>query len=288
MSLECVPCFLNQAIRASRIVTRDRDVHERAVREVMRYLLGIKWNVPPMILAPSLYGIVRRVTGSNDPYYEVKRLSNRIALSLYSELRKRIEESEDPLLSAVKIAIAGNIVDFGALTYNVSVKGIREVVNSTLAKSFAIDDYEKFKEKLGKARTLLYFFDNAGEIVFDKLLIETIMQIRRLSKITLVVKGGPLINDATVEDLKEVGLDKIEKAEIKTISNGDPDTGYPMDSPEIIKWIKNSDIVIAKGQGNYELLSLVRGVFFMLMVKCPVVARSLNVDTGDIILKYNY
>ena len=270
------------------MVTRDRDVHERVVREVMRYLLEIKWNVPPMLLAPTLYGIVRRVTGSNDPYYDVKKLSNRIALSLHSELRKRIEESEDPLLSAVKIAIAGNIVDFGALTYNVSVKGIREVVNSTLAKSFAIDDYEKFKEKLGKARTLLYFFDNAGEIVFDKLLIETIIQIRRLSKITLVVKGGPLINDATVEDLKEVGLDKIEKAEIKTISNGDPDTGYPMDSPEIIKWIKNSDIVIAKGQGNYELLSLVRGVFFMLMVKCPVVARSLNVDTGDIILKYNY
>ncbi len=287
MDIECVPCYLRQAIRASSMVTRDRRVQEKAVREIMKYLLSIEWNIPPMLLAPRLYGIIRKVTGSNDPYQEVKKLSNKIALSLYEELKSRIMESTDPLLSAIKIAIAGNIVDFGALSYSVNIESIRKVVEETLNKPFAINDYIKFKGKLKKARTLLYFFDNAGEIVFDKLLIETIMKVTELEKLTFVVKGGPLINDATVDDLRDVGLDRIKNSEIKTISNGDPGTGYPMDSPEILEWIKNNDVVIAKGQGNYELLSKVRNVFFMLMVKCHAIARNLNVNVGDIILKYN-
>lgn len=288
MDLECISCFISQAIRASRMVTRDRGVIEKVVREVIRCLLNVEWNIPPMLLAPQLYGIVRRITGSHDPYYEVKKLSNKVMLALYSEIRRAVEESNDPLLSALKVAAVGNMIDFGALSYNVNTSNIKYIIHNVLTRDFTMNDYKVFREKLMRARKLLYFFDNAGEIVLDKLLIETILQIRRLNKIIFVVKGGPLINDATIDDLREVGLDRIECAEVKTISNGDPGTGYPMDSLEILKWIRESDIVVAKGQGNYELFSSVRGVFFLLIVKCPVIARYLNANVGDIVLKYNY
>jgi len=270
------------------MVTKNREVIESVVKEVMKYLLSVKWSIPSMLLAPQLYSIVRRITGSHDPYYKVKKLSNEIMLSLYNDFERVVRESSDPLLTALKIAAAGNIIDFGALSYNVNVNSIKRSIYNVLTKDFKINDYKVFRERLEKAKTLLYFFDNAGEIVLDKLLIETILQIRSLDKIVFVVKGGPLINDATVDDLREVGLDRIERAEVKTVSNGDPGTGYSMSSPEILKWIKESDIVIAKGQGNYELFSSVRGVFFLLIVKCSVVARHLNVNIGDIVLKYSY
>jgi uncharacterized protein with ATP-grasp and redox domains len=212
----------------------------------------------------------------------VKKESNDLVLKMYPALKGKVEESKDPLRTAVKLAIAGNIIDFGPLQkFN-----LEKTVKKVLTRKFAIDDYIKLKENLFKAETMLFFADNAGEIVLDKLLLETILRKNKLDKIRFVVKGGPIINDATVEDAESIGLSNLSNVEILTISNGEARTGPKRNSKTVKGWIKNHDLVISKGQGNYEGLSEHNGLFFMLMAKCPVIASDLNVELGDIILKY--
>ncbi len=277
LRLDCIPCILRQVLRASRHSSLMMELQEKILRENMRLLLKENWNVTPPELAHKAHAIVRKYAGG-DPYKEVKKKSNDEALSLYEELKNIVENSRDPLRTAVRIAIAGNIIDFGAL----EKFDVRRTVEDVLQKNFAHDDYELFVNKLEHASTILYFADNAGEIVFDKLLIETLRKMGEY-KITLVVKGGPIINDATMEDVKYVGLHQLVD-DIRFLSNGE--VGYERNSPEVREWIENHDVVISKGQGNYEGLSEFRGIFYMLIVKCPVVAEDINAKVGDIVLLY--
>jgi len=163
---------------------------------------------------------------------------------------------------------------------------LEDTVREVLKKQFAIDDYEQLKEKLCDAETLLFFTDNAGEIGFDKLLVETLLKTKKLEKIRFVVKGGPIINDATLEDVIYMGLCDLPNVEFLKLSNGEAGTGPERSSQMVKRWIKEHDLVISKGQGNYEGLSEHDGLFFLLIAKCPVIASDLSVDVEDIILKY--
>ncbi len=275
--IDCVPCVLRQIIKASRFSGLGEDDIEEVVREAMGELLKVNWHTTPPELAHVAHGIVRRKI-NGDPYAEVKRESNDLALSMLEEMRSIVRSSEDTLRTAIRIAIAGNIIDFGAmLDFD-----LRDTVNEVLIKKFRYDDYSLFREKLEDAESILYFFDNAGEIVFDRLLIEELLKVKDY-KITAVVKAGPIINDATLEDLEYVGLGPLVH-DIKYLSNGE--VGYERNSPEVKRWIDSHDLVISKGQGNYEGLSEWRGIFYMLMVKCPVIAEDLNASVGDVVLLY--
>lgn len=282
VNLDCIPCFQRQALQAVRFITDDERVHEQVLREVVKKLLELKWDSTPPEMAHEVHKLVRRLTKEKDPYKGVKRESNDLVLKLYPELKGNIDKSEDPLRTAIRLAIAGNIIDFGALREFNLEKAIREV----LEKKFAIDDYEKLKEKLKDAKALLYFADNAGEIGFDRLLVETMLKEKSFERISFVVKGGPIINDATLEDAVYVGLDELPNVEFLTVTNGDPGTGSERSSQEVRGWIEKHDLVISKGQGNYEGLSELNGIFFLLMAKCPIIASDLNVDVKDIVLKY--
>ena len=147
---------------------------------------------------------------------------------------------------------------------------IDETVRNIIDRKFAINDYHLLNEKIKNAENLLFFTDNTGEIVFDKLLIDTIIRskttVNNKLKVTVVVKGGPIINDATIEDAKYIGMDRIPSIDFKTISNGDPNTGPERNSEEVENWIYNHDVTIAKGQGNYEEMHHYKRIFFMLMV----------------------
>jgi uncharacterized protein with ATP-grasp and redox domains len=201
---------------------------------------------------------------------------------MYPELKRKVEASKDPLRIAVRFAIAGNIIDYGALKeFN-----LRKTIKEVLKKKFAIDDYEKFKENLKDANTLLFFTDNAGEIGFDKLLVETMLKKKKFEKVRFVVKGGPIINDATLQDAMYMGLDTLQNVEFLTVSNGEAGTGPERSSQMVKEWIDEHDLVISKGQGNYEGLSEHNKIFFMLMAKCPIIASDLRVDIKDIILRY--
>jgi uncharacterized protein with ATP-grasp and redox domains len=282
LNLDCIPCFQRQALQAVRFISDDEKLHQRVLREVTKKLLESNWDSTPPELAHQIHSIVKRITKENDPYKEVKKESNDLVLKMYPELKEKLKKSREPLRTAVRLAIAGNIIDFGVpQEFN-----LEETVREVLKKKFAIDDYKKLKEKLKDAKTLLFFVDNAGEIGLDKLLVETFLETKKLKKIDFVVKGGPIINDATLEDAVYMGLDGLPNSEFLTISNGEVGTGPARSSQTVKRWIKEHDLVISKGQGNYEGLSEHNGLFFMLMVKCPIIASDLGVNVGDIILEY--
>jgi len=285
LRLDCVVCIVKQALKAVRLATNDPKVQEEVLRRVMRRLTEIGWvGTPPQLVRVSRVAeLIEELTGVDDPYRDLKRASNDEALAIVDEIRSLIASYEDSLRAAVKVAIAGNIIDFATIeTYD-----LRATIEKVLKQKPAIDDYSKLREEVLSVETLLYFADNAGEIVFDKLLIEEMIRVRGkpFRKISFVIKGGPIINDATIEDAIYVGLDKLPNIEFKKVSSGKPGTGPERSSPEVLSWIRKHDLVISKGQGNYEDLSSVKGVYFLLIAKCPVVAEDIGVKVGNIVIK---
>lgn len=273
--LDCLPCFLNQALRAARIATDDEKMIKTILDEVGMMLKNIPLDSSPPESGRLIYRKVKEITGNLDPYNKIKKESTQKALSLYPYLKNRLEKSKDRLLTAIRIAIAGNIIDFGA-NWDFDIENETYKV---LEMNFAVCDYNGFKNKLDKAPKILYIGDNAGECVFDRILIEEIKK-----PVTYVVRGVPIINDATYEDAVQAGIDGV--ATILSSGTDAPGTILETCSPEFKEVYKKSEFIISKGQGNYEALSKEkRPIFFLLKTKCNVVADDIGVDNGDIVLK---
>jgi hypothetical protein len=278
---DCIPCFVQQALRAGRAAGAGEQTQQAILRRVMRELSEADWSVAPIEIARGVYRAVRETTGADDPFAELKRQSNQRILELYPSLRERVTTSKRPLRRAVELAIAGNIMDFAAL----ESFDVEATIGKVQSQGFAIDDYEVLERKLAGAASLLLFADNAGEIVFDRLLVETILA-QRAVEVSLVVKGGPLVNDATMQDAREAGLDGIPGVQLLQVSNGDDDHHPEYGSAELAEWIDSHDVVVAKGQANYEALSEYEGILHLLMVKCGLIARDIGASVGDIVLQY--
>jgi len=223
--------------------------------------------------------VIRQVTGKDDPYKEIKQKFNALALRLYPDLKRLIAGSAKPLETAVRLAIAGNIIDFG-VSSSLDVAEVERVIDDSLTTDWDTSQIEDFAAAVKEASRILYLCDNAGEIVFDRLLVEQLP----CEKITCVVKSAPVINDATMEDAAVAGLTDI----VEVIENGsdNPGTILATCSEDFYRRFEDADLVIAKGQGNYETLSDVdRNIFFILKVKCPVIARHLGCEVGTMILR---
>jgi len=274
--LDCLPCFLRQALEASRMATDDERKQREVLDKVMQELQGLELEgMKPPDIADRVHYMVRKITGDSDPYKDLKDEFNDRALFMYPDMKEKVEDSDDPLLTATKLAIAGNIIDFGPNS-NFDLEG---TVEDVLKSDLGIDHYDRFRKEVEDAEEIVYLADNSGEIVFDKLILEELND----KKIIYVVKGGPILNDAMLEDAEYVGIDKL--AELDTVSNGLPNTGPRRDSKEFKGWMREKDMVISKGQGNYEVLSEADlNIFFLLKAKCPVIAADLGVQVGDIVL----
>jgi len=285
--LDCIPCFFAQALAAARIAGANENMQKKILDEVAKLAPDFSLENTPPEIARIVYRLVGRLTGNEDPFREVKKSSNQLILNLYPELEMMVENSEDRILSAIKLAITGNIIDYGALaSFNGTPASfnIEEEVRNSLKSKFSVFDYSEFKQALDNTKSILYLGDNAGEIVFDKLLIE---ELRKLGKeITYVVKGKPVINDALIEDARDCGIDKIAKV----ISNGADAAGTVLNlcSREFLEIYHEAPLIISKGQGNFETLSEEKApIFFLLKVKCPVIARDIGCKVKDMILKSN-
>jgi uncharacterized protein with ATP-grasp and redox domains len=279
--LECVTCFQEQALRAARAAGVSVDTQERVLREVVKNVAEADWQATPIDLGMPVHRLVREITGVDDPFAEQKRQATEAALACLPEVRERIAAANDPLRMAVRICIAGNIIDLGAL----ESFDLEETLEHVATADFAIDHYPELRKAIEDTRTMLVFADNAGEIVLDRLLLETIVR-RWGPEITLVVKSGPFINDVTADDARASGLGEIEGLTMREVSNGDDTSAPGYASPEIDRWIAEHDVIIAKGQANYEGLSERSDVFFLLMAKCPCVADSIGVSVGDVVLRH--
>jgi len=278
--LDCFPCFVRQTLEAARMSTEDEALQRRILDEVMKRLITLPLEVTPPQVGQIIHRLIKELTGNGDPYQQVKRQYNELALKMLPDLRERVRAVEDPILTALKLAIAGNIIDFGALSGNFD---LAQIVEETLRSEFALDGYERFRSALDRVARIVYLGDNTGEIVFDRILIETLLR-HKAFEIVFVVREMPIINDATMEDACYVGLDRL----VRVISNGSdaPATVLSECSPEMLETYGAADIIIAKGQGNYESLSDEQGpLFFLLKAKCPVVARDLGCEVGDIVLR---
>ncbi len=273
--LDCLPCFLDQALRAARTATDD----ERKIKEILDRVGGMLKDIPMHYTPPQtgelIYELVKEVTGDPDPYHKIKQENIEEALQLYPDLKKRISDSGNPLLTAIRIAIAGNVIDLGVKKEFDLLRDIEKI----LKQDFAIFHFEQFLKSLKAAGSILYIGDNCGESVFDRILIEEMGK-----PLTYVVRDIPIINDVTHDDAIASGIDRV--ADI--ISSGTTAPGLVLEycKPDFLKRFEEADMIISKGQGNFESLSEIdREVFFLLKAKCSVVASHLSVQEGDIILK---
>lgn len=278
---DCMPCFIRQALDAARMVTDDEQIHEQVLREVLRLASNMDMRQSPPLMGQQIHHLIRKLTGVHDPYLEMKDRFNKLALEMYPELKERVETSIDPFETAVRLAIAGNIIDLGVKT-ELAESEIEKTIAQSLTDPLDTEALKDFRNATTQAKDILYIGDNAGEIVFDRLLIEQLP----CENITFVVKTGPIINDATIEDAQIVGLTDI----VNVIDNGSDAPGTILEScsQDFCRRFNEADLVIAKGQGNYETLSDVdKNMFFILRAKCPVIARHLGCEIGSMVLVKN-
>lgn len=276
-SLDCIPCIIRQTLDAARMVSEDTAVHERIVSEVVLWIREMTMEESPPVIGQRIHRRLRQMTGVQDPYRTVKDLQNQTALGLLPELRAEIAGASDPLAMALRLAIAGNVIDVG-LDGSITDADVRESIRHAMTTPFQ-GSWGDFLKAVASARSILYLADNAGEIAFDRLLIEQLSPER----VVVAVRGAPVLNDATMADAKDVGLDQI----VEVIDNGSDAPGTILDEcgPEFRRRFSEVDLVIAKGQGNFETLNTVtRDIFFLFKAKCSVIAESVGVPVGTHVL----
>lgn len=277
-SLDCLPCLLRQTLQTVRFCACQEEQQQEAVQRVAAYISGCDLELTPPALASDVYKIIESITGVVDPYAEKKKESNEAALQLLPPLEEQVAALSDRegLELAVRYVIAGNIIDYGAF-HSFDINGMLEKCRNS---PLVVDHTEQFistLETLSPRAQVLYLADNCGEIVFDALLVRKLYE--KGLKITVAVKDGPIINDALVSDAYSAGLDKY--ADI--ISNGTrcPGTVLDLVSSEFYNLFTKADLIISKGQGNFESLSdAEREIFFLLTIKCRAAADQICEQTG--------
>jgi len=275
--LDCVPCFIRQSMEAARLATDDHELRRAIVKRVCAEAsqLTFQENGPEVVRI--VHKIIKEMSGEADPYKQVKEECNRFMAEIMPDLRKIVESSENPFLTAAKLAVAGNVIDVGQKRH-FSKKFVLDEFSKGLKNGFAVDDTEKLKKDLLHAHKILYLGDNVGETFLDRLFIEQMPYER----VTYVVKSAPVINDAMIEDAKIAGITDI----VRVIDNGTDAPGCLLEdcSEEFLKEFESSDLIIAKGHGNYEsLFGQNERTYFLLMAKCPPIAKYIGCNVGEIV-----
>ena len=283
---ECIPCLFNQVLRAFQLLkpTISREIILETQKKLMEYLVSfnIEKKASP-IIGKVAYNFVAEALGVKDPYASIKRKHNQMALQFYDEAKKIVNRAEDPLFEAIIIAALGNTIDLGT---NHKIDFINDIKNFKL-DNLAINDYETFKQLLLDTDHLLILLDNAGEIVFDKLLVETLLKSFPRLKVTCSVRSAPIINDATLDDAKFVGLTNL----VQVIEASDTPGIYIPTTTEEFKnhFFLKGGMILSKGQGNFESLYGMeipdKEVYYLLKAKCSLMERLFSVKEGAIIFK---
>jgi len=275
-------CFFCFARAFERLIEKDNlqpEEKKQFAYDMFGLFNDVKYDFSIPELSRELHVLLKQYSNNPDPYKEEKNQSNDLVLGMYPELKDIVFQSDNYFNTALRLAIAGNIIDFGiSNTFD-----LHSTIDKVLNSDFAIDDSIQLKQALSEAKTVLYLGDNCGEIVFDKLFIETIMH----PNLIYAVRGVPVINDVTLEDAKYVEMDLVADV----ISNGydAPSTLLEHCSTEFLEVFNRADVIISKGQGNLEGLlgKTQKEVYFLLMVKCEVIADVLGVKKGDFVVMKN-
>lgn len=272
--LDCIPCFVRQGLEAARFVSDDPADHERILRAALREAAETDLSQSPPAFAQLFHRWLRESSGIADPYREVKERFNRMAAAMMPDLREQIAAAADPMCLALRLAVAGNVIDLGVkggIGEGEAEGSIRRALDGPFE-----GDIEALRAAVQEAERILYLADNAGEIFFDRLLIEQLPTER----VVLAVRGGPVLNDATREDAEAAGLCDL----VEVIDNGSDAPGTILDtcSESFRRRFAEADLILAKGQGNFETLSEEdANIRFLFKVKCPVIAAHAGLPLGS-------
>ncbi len=285
VSLDCTLCILNQALQAARIASSDVETHARIVERTMRKSLELGLDADPPLFGTIVHRIVREETGDPDPYYAEKKRFNKLALEMIDLVRSKIAAADDEFEATVRFAIAGNSIDFarGAL----DEKKIDEAIRAAVYQP-TVGSYQALRAAVDAAKTILYITDNAGEIVYDRLLVELLTK-KYGKDVTVVVRGKPILNDALLEDAQEVGMTDVAPV----VGNGGDGLGviFEFVSDEFKEKYANADLVICKGLANFETLGVgpreitPKKIAFLFKAKCPFIAKRAGANYGDLVVR---
>lgn len=278
--LDCIPCIMRYAVSTVRLATDNPEKQGNTIRQVLQELAKIDYeNYAPAVMR-TIEKIIKQECHCADPYKDMKKQFNQGMLELYPYLEKAVQESPNPFEQAIRYAASANIIDFGIIN-NLTLELAKKTLAENARMPLRFNTAEELAEDVQKAQKILYLADNSGEIVVDKLLLSRLPR----EKITFAVKGSPICNDATMEDAEMAGITKL----VRVIDTGYalPGTILEFCSPEFQQEFAEADLVIAKGQGNFETLSELKNkkIYFIFKAKCNVVTSYLNCDLNDIILK---
>lgn len=275
ISCECVSCVISSAMELM-AKQLPGDKHQQITAQMLEHAARQDWQESPPEFARKLYTLLRDSGGESDSFREAKKLSTALALQLLPEMRSIINASSDKFASTVKAVIGGNIIDCGAdrsIDIVTAIPMLKKVFDMPLDEALI----RKFEERFYAAKSIFYMLDNCGEAVFDRLLLELFP-----GKIMLGVRGDFILNDITRHELADSGL-----ADYEVYDTGDATPGVSLKraNKEFINAMRSADLVIAKGQGNYETLDVYdRSIVHLLRVKCPVVCRALKREKGALAL----
>lgn len=281
ISYECGPCFLRQAREAMDLSTDDDDLKMEIMNDIFKYLSEtFKKGTNSNKTGSYMHNLIKQKTNCHDPYVNEKKLANEIALK-YLPIAQNILDEEDSLENRVKIAIVGNILDFGAFTLD---DDIEFFIKDSLKKDLAVKDIENFEDSLNRHDKVLYLVDNTGEIVFDKILLSKIKEYD--VDVTIAVKSFPILNDACMDDAINAGLDKFGKiVEIGAGTVGYVDSEI---SDEFREIFNQHEFIISKGMGNYEGLTEIdlsnKDIYFLLCAKCGTISKDIGVNLHDMLI----
>lgn len=278
---ECVGCIINQSVKVADAIGADKALKNRLVSTVEEMSKDFSFSKTPPEIAADVYANMSEIAQKQDLYDEVKELSTQKALSFVPFLQEKLLTCNDKLLTATKIAVAGNVIDLAAQVEF----DLNEELEKVFHTEFAHNDFTALKKELESVKSVVILGDNVGEHIFDYLFIQTLQELYPQLTCNYMVRGTPIINDVTCKEAKEAGFDKL----CNLIDSGvnTPGFTYNRATKEAQKLFDEADLVISKGMGNYECLSPShrKNICFLLKVKCNVVAGSLGKEVGDIICK---
>lgn len=270
--------MVSQAYNTAVLCTSDPALQKQILDEALQAYSGLSLDASPAVLSQIAYELCRSLSGVHDPYLAAKRQSNAAALKLFPELQARLQTAADPLREALLLAVAGNIIDLAiAQQYDLAHDIVKQI-----ERGFDVDELASFRQAAAGAERILYLGDNAGEIVFDRLLVEALGPER----ITFMVKAGPIVNDALLEDAEQVGLAGL----VRLVDTGSNYFGFPWEhvSEAAREEFRAADLVISKGHANFETVTELGPeadkAWYLLKVKCQEVARQLRTANGAVVL----
>ena len=277
----CVGCIINQSAKVSNAIGADEALTNKLTATVEELSSDFSFEQNPPEIASYVYAKMAELANKTDLYDEVKALSTKKALSFVPLLKNKLLESDNKLLTATKIAVAGNVIDLAAAVEF----DLAEELSKVFQRGFAYNDFSAFESKLVEAKNVVILGDNVGEHIFDYMFIEVLQELFPTINYTYMVRGKPIINDVTMKEAKEYGFDKLCNLVDSGVNT--PGFAYNRATQEAQELFDKADLVISKGMGNYECLTPIQreNICFLLKVKCQVVANSLNKEIGDIICK---